>query len=204
MSKTLLTATLAAVLSAGLAAQDQTQPRQPQTPPGGAAAPATPGTQAPATPTTPRPTQSAAASNTITIEGCIQKGAGSSATPGATGTAGTAGDAFVLNNAMRPAGASGSGTIASSYRLDAEASKLTPHVGHKVEITGTVESASSSSGASTPSGAGAAGGAAPAGGGAAAGGAAAGGAASASGSSAANAPRLKVSEVKMLAATCTP
>ena len=75
---------------------------------------------------------------------------------------------------MKPAGTSGSSAsssapIASSYRLDADASKLTPHVGHKVEISGTVQPSTSSSS-----------------------------------SAASAAPTLKVDNVKMIAATCTP
>jgi hypothetical protein len=72
---------------------------------------------------------------------------------------------FVLANAMKPAAsaaaspaasgapaaAASSAAIASSYRLDADDSKLTPHVGHKVEITGTIDSSSSSGASSSPS-----------------------------------------------------
>jgi hypothetical protein len=64
---------------------------------------------------------------------------------------------------------------ATSYRLDADESKLTPHVGHKVEVTGTVEEQASSS---------------PAGG--------AGASASMSGG-----PKLKVDTVKMIASSCS-
>jgi len=45
----------------------------------------------------------------------------------------------MLTSAMKPAGASSSTPIASSYRLDAVDSKLSPHVGHKVEISGTLQ-----------------------------------------------------------------
>jgi hypothetical protein len=69
--------------------------------------------------------------------------------------------------------------MAASYRLDADESKLTPHVGHKVEITGTIDrdaaaprtSTSGSSGAST--------------------------------SARTSAPKLKVEEIKMIASSCT-
>jgi hypothetical protein len=47
----------------------------------------------------------------------------------ATGTTGTAGTTPPTT------------AVASEYRLDADDAKLTPHVGHKVEITGTVEPA---------------------------------------------------------------
>jgi hypothetical protein len=62
--------------------------------------------------------------------------------------------------------------MAREYRLDADDSKLNPHIGQKVEITGTVEE-SSSSGAAKPST-----------------------------SVAASEPTLKVSSVKMVASSC--
>ena len=52
---------------------------------------------------------------------------------------------FMLTNASAggsaPVATSGAGASAAkvSYRLDGTESTLTPHVGHKVEITGTVE-----------------------------------------------------------------
>jgi hypothetical protein len=75
----------------------------------------------------------------------------------------------------------------SQYRLDADDSKLSPHVGHKVEVTGTVEdhqmSGSTSTGGTTP----------PSTGGTSTGG---------SSMSATNAPRLKVDTVRMVSSTC--
>lgn len=121
---------------------------------------------------------STARANTLTIQGCVEKGAGAaSATPGATGTSGAS--AYVLSNAMRPTGTSGSAagataSIAPSYRLDADDAKLSGHVGHKVEITGTLDLASASGS----------------------------GSASGSAATAASAPRLKVESVKMIAAMC--
>jgi hypothetical protein len=76
-------------------------------------------------------------------------------TSGTTGTAGTAPP---------------STAVASEYRLDADDAKLTPHVGHKVEIAGTVEQPPSRT--EPPA------------------------------ASAANAPKLKVDTVKMIASTC--
>ena len=127
-----------------------------------------------------QPSQSGA-SKSITVTGCIQK-----AEQAPTGTAGTSGTTrpaasetkFLLTSAaMSPTGTSGtagsaapSTAVASEYRLDADDAKLTPHVGHKVEITGTPEQASSVTQA--PS------------------------------ASAANAPKLKVDNVKMLATSC--
>ena len=186
MRKTLLTGTLTVVACAGLiAAQAQNPTSQTPSP--------SPTTQTPGT-TSSASSQRSASANTITVEGCIQRGTGSS-TAGATGTAGSSGDAFILANAMKSTGTSGSSSgssssssasgMASSYRLDADASKLSPHVGHKVEITGTLESSMSSSSSSSPS-SGAAGGA------------------TSSASSTASAPRLKVDNVKMVSTTCTP
>ncbi len=51
-------------------------------------------------------------------------------TTSTTGTAGAAGTAGT-NPPMT--------AVASEYRLDADEAKLSPHVGHKVEITGTPE-----------------------------------------------------------------
>ena len=87
---------------------------------------------------------------TITVTGCVQRAqqvptgtSGSTAAePGAAETK------FVLSNASisttGTAGTSGTATppstaVASEYRLHADDAKLTPHVGHKVEITGVVE-----------------------------------------------------------------
>jgi hypothetical protein len=94
--------------------------------------------------------QSAAAKK-ITVSGCVAK-AEAAQTP--TGTAGAAGAGasekaakFVLQDAsMAPGGTAGTAgapttSIASQYKLDGDDAKLTPHVGHKVEITGTVAEA---------------------------------------------------------------
>lgn len=93
--------------------------------------------------------QSAAAKKTITVSGCVAK-AEAAQTP--TGTAGAAGATakaakFVLSDAaLASSGTAGTAgapatAIASEYKLDGDDAKLTPHVGHKVEITGTVEEA---------------------------------------------------------------
>jgi len=171
MSKIFLASTFATLLCASLAAQATQTPSAPPAPS------STPSAQAQSA------TRPAAKADSITVEGCIQRSASASATAGAAGTAGSASSdsGFILASAMKPAGTTGSSAssapIASSYKLDAEASKLTPHVGHKVEISGTVQASSSSS--SSASG-------------------------SASSSSASAAPTLKVDNVKMIAATCTP
>jgi len=138
------------------------------------------------------------AANQVTVTGCLQR---ASATAGATGTSGSTSSSsdsgFILTNAMSggssaaspssspssAAGTSGSSSTSSTYKLDADDAKLTAHVGHKVEVTGTIESArpmgnTSSATSST-------------------------GSASASASVASNAPKLKVESVRMIAASCS-
>ena len=187
MSKKILTSLIAICASATIAAAQAPAP-------GGQ--PPTPGTA----PTQPAPS-AAAKADSVTLEGCIQRNTSTpSATPGATGTAGSNAGQFVLANAMKPTGAAAgsvgtagrtsadasSATIASMYRLDGDTSKLTPHVGHKVEVTGSVQMPSSTGAPSASVGG------------------AASGTPSASASSAANAPMFKVDSVKMVAASCTP
>jgi hypothetical protein len=120
----------------------------------------------------------------ITVQGCIQPSVDAvSATPDAV-AAGTSGSvstatAYILARAIKPAGTSGSsaaGTaaIAPTYQLSAEDSKLTPHVGHTVEITGMLVSPSPSASSHAASAAGLA-----------------------------PAPTLKVENVKMIADRCT-
>jgi hypothetical protein len=83
----------------------------------------------------------------------------------------------MLTKVMKPTGTSGASSAASApapaatYRLDADDSKLSSHVGQKVEITGTLAADRSAS-------------------------------PSASKGASAEAPRLKVDNVKMIAATC--
>ena len=142
-------------------------------------------TQTPASPQTDRTVPSA-----ITLTGCVERAP--QVRSGAETAAGTADSdrlAFVLVRAAlgsaadsRAAGTSGtkgnpstpSNTKGNVYRLDADASNLTPHVGHKVEVTGTLDVAATTTTA----------------------------AAGLDPSSSANAPRLKVDRVKMVAETC--
>src|SRR5262249_55939076 len=99
--------------------------------------------QAPA----PRPSDnpaSSAAANMLTIQGCVERSPQGTGVPGSA-AATASGSSFMLTNVTKPTGTSGStggatsGTTASAYRLDAEDSKLSPHVGHKVELTGMIE-----------------------------------------------------------------
>ena len=92
--------------------------------------------------------QQSTSAKTLTVTGCVQP----AQQQGTTGTTGTTPGAsqikFVLTNAAlgttattgtTGAAAPPSTAIASQYKLDTDESKLSPHVGHKVEITGTVE-----------------------------------------------------------------
>ena len=99
----------------------------------------------------------------ITLTGCVER-ADQVASAGAS-AATVDSLSFMLINASkdgaaaasRPAEAVGtSGTAGAAakeakgetYRLDAEVAKLNPHVGHKVEVTGVVDSAASAPAAS--------------------------------------------------------
>jgi hypothetical protein len=140
--------------------------------------------QAPAS----QPTPSSSSANKITVTGCVQR----AISEAPTGTSGVAGamkpdTQFVLANASAgsaTAGTSGATTPSSSamataprYRLDdAEQTRIAPHVGHRVEITGTIDDAS---GSATPS------------------------ATPGATSTAAPAPKLKVDSIKMLASSCS-
>lgn len=132
-------------------------------------------------------TPSSSNANKVTVTGCVQRAMSESP----TGTSGAAGAAkhdtqFVLANASAgtaTAGTSGAATPSSSamttaprYRLDdAEQTKIAPHVGHRVEISGTIDDPSHSSSPSATPGA---------------------------TSTAAPAPKLKVDSIKMLASSC--
>jgi len=125
---------------------------------------------------TPPSSPAPQASKQITLSGCIEKAPAEAGASAATAT-----PAFILADAAPAAsgaasetvGTSGGAKPASKYRLDADAAKLTPHVGHKVEITGTVEEMPSSP--APPSG---------------------------TTASSAAGPKLKVDSVKMVAAAC--
>jgi hypothetical protein len=152
-----------------VAVSAQDRPTSPPAAPGGLSAPQTPDTQRPSTPT-PRPEGTAGQTDTksIMVVGCIAGGPTN----------------FTLTNAMaagstdKPAtgavGTAGSAGIASSYDLTPRAGvELKPHVGHKVEITGTPEMASSTTTAPTTGAAGTK-----------------------------PAPKLTVTNVKMMSASC--
>jgi hypothetical protein len=161
MKRIFLTSAFSVLVCASLAAQ-ATQ----STPPTAAAPPAAP-----------------AAANAVVVQGCIQPSVNAvSATPDAVGTSGrsvSTATAFILTDAMKPTGTSGSSAsssaaVAPTYQLSVEDSKLIPHVGHLVEISGNLVSPDPSSSTA---------------------------AASAKGAPAA--PTLKVENVKMIKETCT-
>src|SRR6266568_222249 len=108
------------------------------------------------TPQTPTPSSSSS-DKKITVTGCLQAApptapdttTGTSGTTGtagtATGTAGTAGTTGAAGTTTAPAAGAG-----QTYRLIANPTALSPHVGKKVELTGTlVQDAASSAGTST-------------------------------------------------------
>ena len=123
-----------------------------------------------------------AAPETITLTGCVERADQVAPAAAAATTADSL--SFVLIHAAKgPAAGSRSETVGTSgttaasdkgsmYRLDADLAKLNPHVGHKVELTGTLDSAAAATAANP----------AP--------------------PSAANAPTVKVDPVKVLAETC--
>ena len=96
--------------------------------------------------------------DSVTVTGCLERSKDSASPTGTTGAGSTEmkdTTKFTLNNvtpasATGTAGTSGSASTASSYRIDGDDAKLTPHVGHKVEITGTVDSRSAGAGAGSP------------------------------------------------------
>jgi hypothetical protein len=162
MEKVSTIALAVSVFAVAVAAQSSQAPptSAPQAPPT-AQEPA----QRPPTSTPPAvPPGASAKADNITVTGCIQRSPQSSAaapsTPGAVGTAGSSrSDGGFMLNIPKPGGAGaapnaspapGASSAVSSYKLDADDSKLAPHVGHKVEITGSLDRAGSSSPSSSP------------------------------------------------------
>lgn len=76
-------------------------------------------------------------SDKVVITGCIQRGIQSPVgTTGAPGAAAADAAKFILTKASPVSNAT---ATPKTFRLDAEDSQLTAHVGHKVEITGTLD-----------------------------------------------------------------
>lgn len=101
---------------------------------------------------TPQPKTATKTPEKITITGCVER-ADQMSSAGAS-TLGTTVDSlsFVLVD-MPPSGTAGTSGVKGSastdkgYRLDADVAKLTPHVGHKVEISGYVDEPAATNGA---------------------------------------------------------
>lgn len=122
----------------------------------------------------PQAPQSSASDHKITVTGCLRDvstdASTLSGTAGTTGTSGTAGAAgstatggatvdqkFVLTNAATSSAATAdqapSTPAAPAYRLIANPTALAPHIGKKLELTGTIDdtlSASSPADAASP------------------------------------------------------
>jgi hypothetical protein len=96
------------------------------------------------------PASPADSSDKVVVTGCIQRGIQSPI--GTTGAAGAAAAAdaskFILTKASP---ASDATATPKTYRLDAEDSQLTAHVGHKVEVTGTLDAKPAPGDAAAPS-----------------------------------------------------
>jgi hypothetical protein len=147
MKRTMALTALACAMTMSLGAQTPPPAGGSQTPPTGGAQSA----------------PSSDAKSKVTVTGCLEKATASPT--GTTGAAGASADTakFVLNDVTAgappaggtagAAGTSGSARpTASSYRIDGDDSKLTPHVGHKVEIMGTVDAASAGTGSASAGG----------------------------------------------------
>ena len=95
-------------------------------------------------PSSPPPAPQATTVKVVTVTGCLKP-----FQPSATATTTTATTAmppkFVLTNlVLTPTGTAGTAgttaapaTVITEYRLDFDEAKLSPHVGHKIEISGT-------------------------------------------------------------------
>jgi hypothetical protein len=146
----------AIVVSAAIAVMAQTQTPPPTTTP----TPTTP----PTSTTTPQQ-NSASSDQRITVTGCLRQApannaatdtatggaattAGTTGTSGAPATAGAGSSAeakFVLADAKK---ATGDSSPAQTYRLVANPAALTPHVGKKLELTGTLVDQAAAAGGS--------------------------------------------------------
>ena len=119
----------------------------------------------------------ARAGKQVTFSGCVEKAPSEVGSALANLAAGAASTNFILTNASPEAtvavGTAGTAKPSTRYRLEVDEAKITPHVGHKVEVTGTVDEQPGS--ASSP------------------------GSAAASG---VGGPKFKVVSVKMVAADC--
>jgi hypothetical protein len=184
MSRILWAFVGACVVTVGLSAQSYPQGQGGATTPDDRQPPSTqaPPTQAPPAtrptpPASPGAASAATADKKVTYSGCIERQPASAAAVTGAPTM-----PFSLTNAsavgagapVATSGAAGAASAAKTYRLEGTDAMLTPHVGHKVEITGTIQDQPASAAAG----------------------------AAAAGSSNAPAARLKVDSVKMVSTTC--
>jgi hypothetical protein len=95
------------------------------------------------------------AGDKITISGCVER-ADQVASSAAVGTTVDSLSFVLINTPPQAAGTSGvagsprrDASMDKGYRLDAEVGKLNPHVGHKVEIAGTVVEPATTTGAAS-------------------------------------------------------
>ncbi len=147
----------AVTIGAQTTSTSQPPPSQPQPPP--SQTPQPPMTTPPPAPAAPAPqARSENSDRHITVTGCLQAvppGATGAASP--TGTSGTAdaktdpaaGDAKFLLTNVTPADSAGSANASAAaaprtYRLIANEAALSPHVGKKLELTGTLDDQGSS------------------------------------------------------------
>jgi len=99
-------------------------------------------------PPTAPPASRADSSDKVVVTGCIQRGIQSPVgTTGAPGAAAADAAKFILTKASP---ASDATATPKTYRLDADDSQLTAHVGHKVEVTGTVDAKPAPGDAASP------------------------------------------------------
>jgi len=112
------------------------------------------------TPSAQSQSSRSSSANRVVITGCVERSSATGAigTSGSKGAASTGEAKFMLTHAM-PGGAASAGTpgaagtsgskeaTAPTYELDAAESQVSSHVGHKVEITGELESQSAAASA---------------------------------------------------------
>jgi hypothetical protein len=97
----------------------------------------------------PAPASAPNSSDKVVVTGCIQRGIQSPVgTTGAAGAAAADASKFILTKASP---ASDATATPKTYRLDADDSQLTAHVGHKVEVTGSIDAKPAPGDAAAPS-----------------------------------------------------
>jgi len=102
----------------------------------------------------------AQAGKQVTFSGCVEKAPSEVGSALANLAAGAASTNFILTNASPESpvavGTAGTAKPSARYRLDVDEAKISPYVGHKVEVTGTLDEqpgSASSPGSAAASGA---------------------------------------------------